>query len=78
MTEYITISAKIDKEKKKKLEKDTINITDLIRDAVEKEIQKKEEVEMNDKIKEASQILSKIPLETIIELIRADRESRWN
>ena len=76
MTEYITISAKIDKEKKKKLEKDTINITDLIRDAVEKEIQKKEEVEMNDKIKEASQILSKIPLETIIELIRADRESR--
>ena len=40
MTEYTTISAKIDKEKKKKL-KYAINITDLIRGAVEKEIQKK-------------------------------------
>lgn len=76
MTEYTTISAKIDKEKKKKLEKYAINITGLIRDAVEKEIQKKEDAEMNDKIKEASKILSKIPLETIVELIRADRESR--
>ena len=43
---------------------------------LKKKFKKKEEAEMTDKIKEASQILSKIPLETIVELIRADRESR--
>ena len=59
MADYSTISAKIEKEKKKKLDELNINITNMIRRAVDKEISEHEEQIMNEKIHEVSKILKK-------------------
>ena len=75
MANYSTISAKIEKEKKKKLDELNINITNMIRKAVDKEISEHEEQIMNEKIHEVSKILKKVSNKEIIRMINEDRES---
>ena len=75
MADYSTISAKIEKQKKKKLDELNINITNMIRNAVDKEISEHEEQIMNEKIHEVSRILKKISNKEIISMINEEREN---
>lgn len=76
MTEYITISARIKKDLKKKIEKYRINISQLMRNAIEAEIERIEESELRKSLRKTGQIFAKIDMETITNLIREDRENR--
>jgi post-segregation antitoxin (ccd killing protein) len=71
-----TISAKIDEETKKKIKKYNINASEVMRKALELEIQKKEEMEFHTLSKKAAKALGKIGAEKIVESIREDRDSR--
>ncbi len=76
MTEYITISARIKKDLKKKIAKYRINISQLMRNAIEAEIERIEESELRKSLRKTGQIFAKIDMETITNLIREDRENR--
>jgi len=76
MTEYITISARIKKDLKKKITKYGINISQLMRNAIEAEIERIEESELRKSLRKTGKIFAKIDMETITNLIREDRENR--
>lgn len=76
MTEYITISARIKKDLKKKIAKYGINISQLMRNAIEAEIERIEESELRKSLRKTGKFFAKIDMETITNLIREDRENR--
>lgn len=76
MTEYITISARIKKDLKKKIAKYGINISQLVRNAIEAEIERIEESELRKSLRKTGKIFAKIDMEIITNLIREDREKR--
>ncbi len=71
-----TISAKIDEETKKKIKKYNINASEVMRKALELEIQKREEIEFQSLSKKAAKALAKIGADRIVESIREDRDNR--
>ncbi|MEM2928409.1 MAG: ribbon-helix-helix protein, CopG family [Nitrososphaerota archaeon] len=77
MGKLITISAKVDEELKKKAEKLGINISVLVRKALEEEIKK---LELKNFINKLEQIkkANKLPSGTIVKIIREMREEIEN
>ena len=76
MGESTTVSAKISKELRQKLEKYHVQVSEVIRSALEQEIRKKEEENVAEHLKHASSILKKLPAGRAAEIIREDREER--
>ena len=76
MGNTVTVSAKIPKELKEKLQKLKINISGLIREALEKEVRRKEEEQLRKMAEQASLLLKKIPREEIVRVIRESRDER--
>lgn len=76
MGSYKTVSAKIDAELKEKINRYNINVSRVIKKALEEEVRRREEEEIKEMLKEASGILSKIGRENIIQFIREGREER--
>ncbi len=74
MSPSSTISAKIPLELRKKLKKYKINVSELIQNAVEEVVHKKEIEELQAHLSSMQQILTKLPPATIINLIREDRD----
>ena len=74
MNEITTVSAKISKETRRKLELFHIPVSEVIRDALEREIQKKEEELIAGSLEEAKTILRRVPKEQIAAIIREDRD----
>ncbi|MBO3768836.1 MAG: type II toxin-antitoxin system CcdA family antitoxin [Thermoproteota archaeon] len=74
--EYVTISAKIEKELREKLRKYNIPISKVVRKALEEEVKRAEEEEVRKALEKIGRILEKIPDEEIVRLIREDREER--
>lgn len=72
---YSTISAKIKPALKKKLEKYKINVSELIRKAVENEIELRENEKFKTNLENIQKILKNVPSNTTIAIIREDRES---
>jgi post-segregation antitoxin (ccd killing protein) len=71
-----TVTGKITPEQKELLQKYGVNTSKLIREAVEKEIQRIQEEEQKKALLEAARILKKIPDHDIVDIIRENRESR--
>lgn len=71
-----TVTGKITPQQKELLQKHNINISKLIRKAVEKEIHQIQEEEQKKALQEASKILQKIPDQTITKIIRENRDQR--
>jgi post-segregation antitoxin (ccd killing protein) len=71
-----TISAKIDEETKQKIKKYHINASEVMRKAIELEIQKMEEADFRAASREAAKALSKLGPSKIVDSIREDRDSR--
>jgi len=74
MSKYITVSAKIPKELKEKMRELNINISQLVRRAIEEEVKRREENKLRILAAEASQSLRKIPPEEITKIIRETRD----
>ena len=69
MGRYTTVSAKIDTKLKEKIVKYNISISKVIKKALEEEIKRREEKELNEMLKEASRILSRVGRENIIQIM---------
>lgn len=72
--EYVTISAKIPKELRKKMKEYGIKSSDIIRKAIYREIRKIEMKKIKEEMKSIKPIINKIPTESVIQSIREDRE----
>ncbi|MHA1689164.1 MAG: hypothetical protein ACTSUN_07490 [Promethearchaeota archaeon] len=72
----MTISAKISEELKKKIEKYKINTSQVIRDALDREIKRIEQDEMRELLDIAGKALSKIGKKEIVKSIREDRDTK--
>ena len=72
--EYATISAKIPKELRKKMKEYGIKSSEVIRKAIYREIKKNEMKKIKEEMKSIKPIINKIPIESVIQSIREDRE----
>ncbi len=76
MGRYITVSTKVRKELKEEAEKLGINISAVLRKALEDEVKRRKLEMLKSKLEEISAILDKIDINRIVRSIREDRESR--
>ncbi|MEM2240273.1 MAG: CopG family transcriptional regulator [Candidatus Bathyarchaeia archaeon] len=76
MTKFVTVSAKIDVELRKKLTELGIKPSEVIRRALEKEVEDRMKQRLYEKIKDASEIIRKVDREMWIKAIRETREER--
>jgi antitoxin CcdA len=73
---YVTVSARIRRELYEKLKKYGVNVSYVIRRALEEEVRRREEEEVAKMLDKAQEILARIPSEELVEAIRASREER--
>jgi hypothetical protein len=71
-----TVCAKVPAKLKKKLSSLGVNVSELIRETLQSEVDRLERERLNKLAKEVSVILKKIPPEEFIESIRTTRENR--
>lgn len=72
--EYTTVSAKIPKEVKEKLEVYGIKPSEVIKKAIYEEVKKAELKDLKKKLESIRPIVDKISSETVVKSIREDRE----
>ena len=73
MGKYVTVSAKIPEDLRRRARELNINISRLIRIAIEREVKLREDELLRKMAKEASQVLRKIPQAEIVKAIRETR-----
>ncbi|MFP3952486.1 MAG: hypothetical protein ACLFVP_10155 [Candidatus Bathyarchaeia archaeon] len=71
-----TVTGKVPAIHKEKLQEHGVNISKLIRDAVEREVRRIEEEEQREALEEASRLLQSIPDQVLIDSIREGRDHR--
>jgi post-segregation antitoxin (ccd killing protein) len=71
-----TVCAKVPAELKKKLSSLGVNISEVIRESLQSEVNRLEKEKLNKLAKEVSAILKKIPPEEFAQSVRASRDSR--
>jgi predicted Fe-Mo cluster-binding NifX family protein len=71
---YVTVSAKIDRELYEKLKRYGIQVSRVVRKALEEEVRRAEEGEVKKLLERMGGILEKIPSEEIVKSIRESRE----
>jgi hypothetical protein len=71
-----TVCAKVPTELKKKLSRLGVNVSELIRETLQSEVDRLEKEHIDKLAKEVSAILKKIPPEEFAESIRATRDSQ--
>jgi hypothetical protein len=76
MSDQVTVSAKIPGALKKKLSKLGVNVSGVMRGALQLEVKRLERERLSKLAEDAGAILQKIPPQEIIESIRASRDNR--
>ena len=76
LSKSITVSTKIPKQLKEKIDRLKIKPSRLLRKAIEDEVKKRETEELREEIDKLKPILEKISMEDIVKSIREDRDSR--
>ena len=76
MGKQVTVTAKIPAELKERLKRLGVNVSGLIREALDVEVKRLERERLRNLAEEASEILQKIPAEELVEAIRIGREAR--
>ncbi|MFP3945940.1 MAG: hypothetical protein ACOC5L_03720 [Halobacteriota archaeon] len=76
MTDYKTVSAKVDQELKEKIAKYNIKVSKVIKRALEEEVKKEEEKELKEMLKKSQKPLSRIGKNRTTQLVREGREER--
>ncbi len=72
----VTVSTKIPKQLKEKIQKYKIKPSKILRKALEDEVKKKEVEELKEEISRLKPILEKVSIEDIVKGIREDRDNR--
>ncbi|MBS7655122.1 hypothetical protein KEJ50_01245 [Candidatus Bathyarchaeota archaeon] len=73
---YVTVSAKIDEELRKKLSELGIKPSEVIKRALEEEVEERMKQRLYKKVEEASKIIKKVSEEAWIKSLRESREER--
>ena len=76
MQQCVTVSTKIPKQLKEKIQRLKIKPSKILRKALEDEVKKREVEELKEEINRLKPILEKISVEDIVKSIREDRDSR--
>ncbi|MFQ6077133.1 MAG: hypothetical protein ACE5Z5_13550 [Candidatus Bathyarchaeia archaeon] len=76
MGDQVTVTAKIPQELKERLNRLGVNVSGLIREALEVEVERLERERLRRLAEEAGEILRKIPPEELVEAVRSGRETR--
>ena len=76
MGDQVTVTAKIPPELKERLNRLGVNVSGLIREALELEVERLEKERLRRLAEEAGEILRKIPAEELVEAVRSGRETR--
>lgn len=76
MAKYVTVSAKIDVELRKKLAELGIKPSEIIRKSLEKEVEERMKQQLYKKAEKASKIISRVGKDAWIKAIRESREQR--
>lgn len=76
MGRYVTVSAKVKTSLWKRIKKFNINVSEVIRRALEEEVMRMEEKELAEELEEIGKTLSIHTDKKIVELIRSSREER--
>ncbi len=76
MTQCVTVSTKIPKQLKEKMQRLKIKPSKILRKALEDEVKKREVEELKEEIKKIQPILDKISIQDIVKSIREDRDGR--
>ncbi len=75
-TECVTVSAKIPKQLKERMQRLKIKPSKILKKALEDEVKKRELQELKEEINRLKPILNKISTEDAVESIREDRDTR--
>jgi len=73
---YVTVSAKISEELRKKLAELNIKPSEVIRRSLEKEVEEKMKQQLYQKIEKTSKLILKVGKEAWVKAIRESREER--
>jgi post-segregation antitoxin (ccd killing protein) len=73
---YVTVSAKVRRELLDEARRLNVNVSELIRSALENEVRKRRLMLLEEKLKAKKAILEKIDVNKVVRLIREDREVR--
>jgi len=76
VSRYVTVSAKVRRELKEEAERLGINISAVLREALEREVRRRKLLRLKSKLEEVSEALDKIDIDRIVRGIREDREGR--
>jgi len=76
MSRYATASAKVRRELLDEARRLNINISELIRSALEDEVRKRRLMLLEERLRAKKAILEKIDVNDVVRLIREDREAR--
>ncbi|MBS7606120.1 MAG: hypothetical protein QXR84_08025 [Candidatus Bathyarchaeia archaeon] len=76
MGKYVTVSVKIPREVKERLERLGIKPSQLLKNAIVEELRRREIEDLRRRIEEAKPILNKISMEYVAKSIREDRMGR--
>ena len=69
-----TVTAKIPKDLRKRLEEMDVNVSGLIREVLEREVERLEVEKLRRLAGEAGEILRKVPTEELVKVVRESRE----
>lgn len=76
MASVVTVSAKVEKRLKEKLDRYGVSVTKVVRKALEEEVRRIEREDLEKRLAETSTILGKVEPRVIVEAIRMSREER--
>lgn len=76
MGRYVTVSVKIPREIKERLDRLGVKTSDLLRRAIMEELRRREVEEVKKEIEELRDVLERISSKFVVESIREDRDSR--
>ena len=76
LAQCVTVTAKIPKQLKEKMQRLRIKPAKILRKALEDEVKKREVQELKEEIAKLAPILEKISIDDVVKSIREDRDSR--
>ncbi|RLG93929.1 DUF4145 domain-containing protein [Candidatus Bathyarchaeota archaeon] len=76
MTKQVTVSARIDVELRRKLKELGIKPSEVIRKALEREVEERLKLQLYEKVERASEIIRRVGRDAWIKAVRESREER--
>ncbi|MDJ0271343.1 MAG: ribbon-helix-helix protein, CopG family [Candidatus Caldarchaeum sp.] len=76
MAEYVTVSTKVKKKLKEEAERLGVKVSEVLRNALEQEVRRRQLEELEKKLENLGTALDKLDIDRVARLIREDRRSR--